>query len=47
MKKVILSSKEAELLRNYFRCSGSSLTAFACGSEQTALAVSTLRKLGF
>lgn len=46
MNKVVLSSKEVELLNAFFRASGASLTSFACGSEQYNTAIGVLRKLG-
>lgn len=47
MGKVVLSSKESELLNAFFRTSGASLTSFACGYEQHNTAISVLRKLSF
>lgn len=46
MNKVVLSSKEVDLLRDFFRASGASLTSFACGYDQHCIAISVLRKLG-
>lgn len=46
MNKVVLSSKEVELLNAFFHSSGASLTSFACGDVQYNTAIGVLRKLG-
>lgn len=45
MAKVILSSKESDLLNRFFRASGASLTDFACGYEEYKTAISVLNKI--
>lgn len=46
MAKVILSSKESDLLNRFFRASGAALTNFACGYEEYKIAIGVLRKFG-
>lgn len=46
MSKVVLSSKEAELLRAYVRTSFAALRSLKRGYEQYSEAIAILRKLG-
>ena len=46
MNKVILSSKESDLLNRFFRASGASLSDFACGYDEYKTAISILHKFG-
>ena len=46
MNKVILSSKESDLLNRFFRASGASLSDFACGYDEYMIVISILNKLG-